>query len=186
MRFIVRTCPPRAEYLEYLQERIPNLEVVLDSIMDPSKRGFDAFLDSLKLAGEDGVVHLEDDILLTENFIEKICKVIEEQQYVLIQFFSMRKKDLEVGSRFEPGRTFMMTQCVYYPEGMSAEVLEFYEDLINSGKGQNLGYDEVVALFMRQRGMEYYIHVPSLVDHRVCKSVINPKRSSKRQSLTFQ
>ena len=80
----------------------------------------------------------------------------------------------------------MMTQCVYYPEGMSAEVLEFYEDLINSGKGQNLGYDEVVALFMRQRGMEYYIHVPSLVDHRVCKSVINPKRSSKRQSLTFQ
>ena len=181
MRFIVKTCPQRSGYIPYLKERIPNLEVVVD----PGGGVMDCFQESLRVAGEDAVVHLEDDIVLTENFCEKALAVIADFPYVLIQFFSMRKKDLEIGSRWEPGRTFLMNQCVYYPEGMSRDLLEYSEDWFEAGNGK-IATDDLVALFLRGRGMDYYLHVPSLVDHRVGRSVSNPKRSSKRQSLTFQ
>ncbi len=44
----------------------------------------------------------------------------------------------------------------------------------------------MVADFLKERHMRYYIHVPSLVEHRIGKSLIDPRRSSRRQSLTFR
>ena len=78
-----------------------------------------------------------------------------------------------------------MNQCVYYPEGMSRDLLDYSEAWFEAGNGK-IATDDLVALYLRNRGMDYYLHVPSLVDHRVGKSVSNPRRSSRRQSLTFQ
>ena len=72
MRFIVKTCPQRSGYIPYLKERIPNLEVVLD----PGGGVMDCFQESLRVAGDDAVVHLEDDIVLTSNFCPETCWTI--------------------------------------------------------------------------------------------------------------
>ena len=47
------------------------------------------------------------------------------------------------------------------------------------------GTDAMVRDFLKDRKEKYWIHCPSLVDHRQGKSVIDPRRSSKRQSFTF-
>jgi hypothetical protein len=43
-----------------------------------------------------------------------------------------------------------------------------------------------MADWLATRGERYWLHVPSLVQHRVVPSVINRRRSSRRQSVTFQ
>jgi hypothetical protein len=180
MRYIVKTCEGREHYLDYLIQRIPGLEVSFDDVGG----AYNNHLKALEMGGDDPVVHLEDDIVLTKGFVPKIEAAILEHPDVLIQFFSMRKADLTIGSRWEPGRTFLMAQCYYVPPKMGRGMLAY-------GKKFDLGEhkepsDTMVAEYLRDTKQKYWLHVPSLVDHRVGVSAIDPRRSSKRQSFTFE
>lgn len=180
MRYIVRTVYGRERYVDYLLKRIPDLEV----LVDPGLGAMFNFFESLRRANHDAVVHLEDDIILTKNFVQKVEKAVEQHSMNLIQFFSMRKKDLEIGSRWEPGGSFMMNQCVYMPPEMGLRIMKHYDEW-EGKEGNPTGYDLLMADYMKKKKLRYWIQVPSLVDHRQVRSMINPKRSSKRQSLTF-
>ena len=48
------------------------------------------------------------------------------------------------------------------------------------------GVDLLIQDYLKLTKQKYYIHVPSLVDHRIYKSAIDPRRSTKRQSLTYR
>ena len=131
---------------------------------------------------------MEDDIILCDNFYNKIMKVIAERPHDVIQFYSMRKKDLTVGSRYEYGGNFLCHLCYYLPQGMAKEVykhsLEF-EDSCEYGEHRSPN-DLVTRSYFQKHKIKYWLHIPNLVDHKVGKSMIDPRRSSKRQSLTFK
>ena len=181
MRYILRTCASREEYADYVKEKIPSVEICFDD------RGgaMQNFLKSLEMSDDDEVVNLEDDIILTENFQKKAEKVISEKPKNVIQFFSMRKADLEIGSRWDVGAKYLMAQCTYFPKKISKGILAF------SKKYSNIGHvshplDSMVADYLKATKQRYWIHCPSLVDHRVGKSIIDPRRAStNRQSFTF-
>jgi hypothetical protein len=180
VRMIVKAVPERIEYIKYLKKNLPDAEFCIDK----KRSAWDTFLRSLEMAGIDACLHMEEDIILTKNFKYKINAVISEKPDNFIQFFSMRKKDLTDGSRWD--NNFLMNQCWYSPKGYSKAILDFALKWAKDNLDKHpSGTDTMVSDFLKSRKEKYWIHCPSLVDHRVAKSMIDPRRSSKRQSLTF-
>ena len=183
LRYIVRCHPRRQEFVNYLMERLP--ATTLYSSDDYGRGHRPNFLNALSLAGNAPALHFEDDILLAANFLERVHAAIALQPDRVIQFFSMRKADLEIGSRSEPGRTFMMTQCFYLPAGYSTLLLAHYPHWKDADKHVS-AVDIFTADFLKSRKEKYWIHVPSLVQHRQTVSIIDKRRSQFRQSPTFE
>ncbi len=181
MKFIVKYMPEREAQLIEMKKQIPNVVVVQDIM----RSHMDTFIRALEEAGDESAVHLEDDIILCDNFVERCLEQINLREDRMIQFFSMRKADLEVGSRYDYGANFLMNQCVYYPAGYSKMIKNYW--LAWDRKEEHpSGSDTMIADFLKSRKEKYYIVVPNLVDHVKGKSVIDPRRSSKRISKTFK
>lgn len=176
---VIRTCDGREQYLAYLVQRIPDAVVV----QDKTRNAMDTFRDALFVVGDGCAVHMEDDVILTQGFVDKLVNGIGDGKRV-VQFFSIRKSDLKLGTRIEPGRTFLMGQCFYLPCGMSAEILEYSHSWHGLEKHPT-GLDTMVGDFLKERKLRYVMYVPSLVQHRNCRSAIDHRRSSSRQSPTF-
>jgi len=178
VRVIVMTVP-ESPWTAYLQARIPQLEVV----MDTTRNHFDTFLASLAHQGEDPALRLEDDIVLTKQFLAKAEAVIAMKPRAVIQFFSMRKDDPTAGSRWDRG--FLMNQCCYFPAGYATELLEYAEAWRPAYPDHPSGTDLMVQHWLKGRKEPYWLSVPSLVQHRNTKSRIGA-RSTYRQSQTFR
>lgn len=178
MRIIIRAVKERAEFIDYLQKHLPSAEWCFDK----TKNAMDTFLDAMQMAGNDPVVHMEEDILLTQNFTTKLYNAIRQHPNNVIQFFSMRKADIETGSRWD--NNYMMNQCFYLPYGYSKEIYD-YRWRWKGIDANPTGTDTMINDFLKEKGQKYWINVPSLVEHRVAKSMIDSRRSSKRQSKTF-
>jgi len=175
---IIVTTMPDSRFISYLLDRLPTLEVVEDTKRD----AWDTYMRSLEVQGDDPAIHMEDDILLTRDFAAKAQAVIDKRPDSVIQFFSMRGKDLTVGSRWD--RQFAMNQCTYLPAGYPAAFMPFAESWTRRAENP-YGYDTCFNDWLRSRREPYWISVPSLVEHRVAVSRIARSRSSRRQSKTF-
>lgn len=181
MRIIVRACRARPECIDYVRKHLPNAEILFDS----TGNAMDTFLQALELAGYAPCLHMEEDIYVTSNFMKKAENAVSSRPQEVIQFFSMRGDDLKVGSRYDYGRSFMMNQCFYLPAGYSRLIYDYYPDWPQK-EVHKTGYDILIADFLKSRKEKYYIHVPSLVQHRKNRSLICPRRSAFRQSITFE
>ena len=192
MRIIVQAMEERGPYIEYVKKHLPGAVFCYDEKQD----AMDTFLRAMEMAGEGPSVHMEEDVILTKKFYPKLMAVINERRRVLnrqfktesmIQFFSMRQADLTIKSRWDSN--FAMNQCVYHPRGYSRMLLEYSKEWIPANPEHPWGYDTMMNDWLKGRKERHWIHVPSLVDHRVGKSMIGVSsghgRSSKRQSLTF-
>ena len=178
-KFIMRTTGD-LDLSEYFKA-IPSIMMCVDT----DHNAMHTFAASLEMAGDAPCVNMEDDIILCSDFVERVNSEIEKRPNDVIQFFSMRKDDLTVGSRWINGSQFMMNQCFYLPAGMSRE-LRSYMDVWPRYAEHPTGYDILMADFFKERKIKYWNVCPNLVDHKVEKSRINPRRSSKRQSFTFR
>ncbi|MDE2096211.1 MAG: hypothetical protein KGL39_03130 [Patescibacteria group bacterium] len=183
-RIIIKSVPQRAEYAAYLRRLLPAAEWCQCDGLEVGgvKPAMRTFLRALHMAGDSAAVHLEDDVVLTRDFVGKLEVVVKQRFWSVIQFFSMRKLDVTVGSRWDSD--YMMNQCFYLPPGYSLALMDFHARW--PGKVENpTGTDTMLHDFLKARKERYWLHVPSLVQHRECKSVIDARRSSKRQSITF-
>lgn len=181
MRVIVRACRERTECIDYVNKHLPYAEILFDS----TGNAMNTFLEAMILAGGVPCLHMEEDIYVTKDFKEKSEAVVSDRSSEVIQFFSMRGDDKKIGSRYDCGRTFMMNQCFYLPAGYSKLIYNYYP-LWPKKNVHKTGYDMLIGDFLKERKEKYFIYVPSLVQHRQCQSLINPKRSRSRQSITFE
>lgn len=154
-------------------------------VWDEKRHAFHTWRLVMKAIGEGPAIVIEDDVILGEDWRNRAEAVISEHRADVIQFFSMRKADLTVGSRYEPGRSFLMNQCYYLPPGAAKALLDFTEDWDHAGQEHPTGYDIAMAKWMQATKQKYWLHVPSLVDHEPWTSEINSRRPRNRQSLTF-
>lgn len=188
MKIIITTCDGREEYVQSLIESIPNAIVNKDDFKDAGpyvSTAFYNFQRTMKMAGNSDLLYLEDDIILCDNFLQRIEKAKSEYPNEVIQFFSMRNKDLTIGTRREPGSSYMMMQCTYFPMGVARGIYEhsmtYYEE-----KHKIAPNDPCVADYLRKNKISYIIYVPNLVDHIIGTSKVSSRRSSKRISKTFK
>lgn len=182
MKIIIRAVRSREHMVDEMLKEIPNAIVYYDDVY---KNAMSSFLHVLEINGSEPVVILEDDVELTSNFLDKLNNAIKGHEHELVQFFSMRKADIDVGSRYD--RNYLMGQCTYFPRGYTKLIREYYELWKNTPNGikHSTGTDTMINDFLRYKKEKYWIHVPSLVQHLEVKSVIDSRRSSKRQSKTF-
>ena len=184
MRYIVQCVEERMGFVKEMQAQIPALEIFTDNIRG-ADTAYRTFMEILAKGSGDPVVH----ILLCEDFVSKIEAVIERHPNDLIQFFSMRKDDLTIGSRWIAGAKYLMNQCFYSPKNFDILLLEYAKTWRPKAPANNTAFmsmDAMMRDFLKLHNARYWNHVPNLVDHRVAKSMIDPRRSSKRQSFTFR
>ena len=146
----------------------------------------ETFLKSCEMSKDEDSLNMEDDIILTENFLAKAMEQINMTPAMFISFFTL-KNSIEKTSMVA-GRTFCMHQCVYQPAWLNKGVLEYYPTWKETKRGKEnpTGNDLLVADYLASKSMNYILYQPSLVQHMIMKSRINPKRSTKRQSKTFK
>jgi hypothetical protein len=178
VNYYVRAVPERLGWVDELREQIPTLEALVDGKRD----AMGSFLSALRVIGEEAAVLLEDDIVLTADFCAKIEAVIAQRPNEFITFFNLSKK--YTYSRHEPGSKFCMTQCIYLPAGWAQRIADWYLAWPQR-EVHPTGYDLLIADWMKWQRKNYYVHCPSLVQHRDTKSIIDPRRSRGRQSITF-
>lgn len=188
MRMIVRTTPnpARAEYVAYLQAHLPGVELCVDRNYDRQdlpgyRKSALNMVAAMRMAGYDPALHLEDDVVLTVDFVRKVQAALVGHEGEVVQFFSMRGADLTEGSRYD--RHFRMAQCFYTPAGVASAIARFYPTW--RPKSTLPDGDVFVDDWLKANGLRYWVHVPSLVQHRPARSLINAKRSTARQSKTF-
>tara|TARA_Y100001963_G_scaffold126665_1_gene179381 strand:- start:170 stop:715 length:546 start_codon:yes stop_codon:yes gene_type:complete len=180
MQYIICSVPERKDYVREVKKQIPEVIEVKDEIRDH----MDTYKRAMIRSNNKATVFLEDDIILTSNFKSKIESVIAERPKEIIQFFSMRKADIEVGSRYD--NNFIANLCFYVPDNFINGYLNYLEQWIPENLDDPTASDLAFRAYLKKIKMKYWIHCPSLVEHREIKSAINPRRSSKRQSKTFR
>jgi hypothetical protein len=142
-------------------------------VWDVSHDGHETLMTALRMAVSIPAIHLEDDIVLTSRWREKIEAVIAEHPDVVCQFFSRRKADLEVGSRWQPGRDWVNAQCFYMPARLSRGLVDFLPGW-QAATDKPILFDLGIAAYLKERKERYWLSCPSLVDHRVWRSAANP------------
>jgi hypothetical protein len=182
-RIIIRAVRERQDYINYLKEHLPDAEWCIDHDRHPMSN----FLKALRMAGDGPAIHMEEDTLLAKDFRIRAESVIRYRPFDVVQFFSMRTADRDIGSRYDG--TFTGCLCFYLPLFLSAEIVDYHYNyplrLDPDGSVHRSGYDLMVRSYLRKKRRRYWIEVPNLVDHRIGKSAIDSRRSSKRLSMTF-
>ena len=186
MKIIVQAVRRREPTVRYLQRHIPGLEVAWDNSGSASR----GYLQVLKSAGDQSVVTLEDDIILTKDFLSKLERAIAQKPNDLIQFHSRTVDDIRKGSRYRNGRSFFNRQCLYLPAGFAATICKYGSTHPCFEPGSPApSFDFVFQDFLRQELKRYWVSIPSLVDHLPDVSAIDPRRGrfgKQRQARVFE
>jgi hypothetical protein len=185
LRFIVRAVPSRAEYINYLQKELPTAEWIIDHDYQGAMFTYLQALESLD--NKSGIL-MEDDALLCSGFIKKAEEEIARRSFDFINFFSMRKADLEIGSRWYSDYTCNV--CTYIPEDHADKILvwhkKYWIPASYEGNKSTSACDLFLRSYFKAHKIKCWIVVPNLIDHRIGKSAIDSRRSSKRISKTFE
>ena len=183
------TCKGREHLAKNIESQIPDVIINYDDYKDSGKFTSTAYFNYVRainyLQGTGGII-MEDDVVLTQNFVKKAQNALKEHPDQIIQFFSMRKKDIEIGTRKERGSNYLMAQCTYFPAEVLKEILDYEPTFYENTKHTHSPNDVLVADALKHNKRDYVVYVPNLVDHMEERSMISSSRSTKRQSLTFQ
>lgn len=181
LKFIVMTTAFGRRDISHLVEAVPCLVKCVDHNHDAMGN----FLNSM-LYTDAPCVHMEDDIVLCDGFLEKVISAVRQYPDKVINFFSLRSKDYELRRPYlELGSRYMMSQCFYLPQGYGRMIADFY-NVWNRKEEHPTGYDILMADFLKSRKEKYVQWFPHLVNHLECRSLINPSRSSKRTDKNFK
>ena len=184
-RIIIRAVPERQSDVDYLLKHIPDAEICWETFDydDKNDNVWNTFLKAMDMAGNDPVVHMEEDVILTSNFRHKLESAISEHPNQVKTFFSMREKDLTVGSRED--RYFLMAQCWYAPAYFSQYIKKFYKYWESNRIAYPNAVDLMVQHCLQALKVRSRIHIPNLVQHRQRASYIDTNRAEDRLSRTF-
>jgi hypothetical protein len=166
-------------------------EIVWDRNHDPTETMIDALRTAARYAAWNGTgtIHIEDDAYLTDWWRWKVENCLLRHPHQVVQWFSMRRSDLDLGSREEPCRTFASTLCFYVPARLAACLAEAVEQRpLRQGdpRGKH-SWDYAMADHLASLHERYHLHVPSLAQHYgTWKSVVNPRRARGRKSPSFE
>lgn len=168
-------------------------EVHAEIIWDRKQDAFVTWLDMLEAAGDSPVILMQDDVYTAPRWRERVEAAISERPDDVIQFFSLRKDDAELGSRYMAPSTYLMNQCFYLPDHDAASLLAFSREwYVRRTQGEvPTGLDTCMKRWLMEQSRRYWLHVPSLVQHEPWESEIGlaktgRDRSRARQSPTFE
>lgn len=179
--------PGRVMNAEFL-ERVTGGSI----IWDEDHNAFTTWMSVLKEAGQDPVVILEDDAILCNGWHELMGSLIERLPNRFIIFHSRSTPYARRGPDYilRDGLRMNGTPGYYLPTGYASEILTYAEswreERLKANPDRLLDYDACMGMWLRARHEEFVVSTPSLVDHAVGVSAIDPRRSVDRSALDFK
>lgn len=162
VNFYVRTTGERL-----LDESYNQLDYVL--LVDYNHDAIGSFIDQLS-SHSDACVILEDDLILCENFKDRITDVIAKFPNDIINFF----EDPHIYYTTHYKTEFAWNQCTYYPSKVASKIGA--EMRLLSTRYPDLAYDLLERKAMNNLSIRYLVYRPCLVQHKDFKSLIQPTR----------
>lgn len=174
MQFIVRTTLERTLHKSFNQ-------ISYSLLIDKNHEVDKIFISQLESISNDDVVLMEDDIILCENFKERVEEIIDKHKKEIINFFSYPFIYIQSGYK-----NFSYNQCTYYPKEILQDIVRFYKE---HKKPFNKTYPEdYIAhyLYAKNKNTQVYNYRPCLVQHIDDKSLLNKHPVSKpRRTIYF-
>lgn len=173
----------KRELNETYTRELKNFEVIEDI-------GYGAIPTFLKCLcnDENDLLYLEDDVILCKDFENELEKVFSELgKDNLIQLFSLKK--VIIKTTLMNGSTYCGNVGFFIPKEMRLELVKYFNEVWSKSqcfKDNPTAMDYLVRDFLKDNKYKYWLVVPNLIQHQEGKSVIDPRRSSKRQSLYFK
>lgn len=178
MIYLIQNVPQRD--VSILTDQLPNAIVYLDT----KKQPLQSFIKTLELAKDDNCIYMEDDIILSKDFIQDTEHFIKQNSDYVINFWTL-KKSIKKTTLMAPS-SFMSNLCVYIPNKHIKGIIGFYNKGWDRIKEHPTGMDLLVRDYLMSVKQNYWLYHPSLVQHKKVVSAINPRRSKYRQSISFK
>lgn len=105
-------------YVRTTGDRKFNYNIPCEVVIDTERKPVDSFIELLERTSDEQAVILEDDLVLCDNFVEEITKVIEQYPNDIINFFT--RPDRYFTTSYDT--IFSFNQCTYYPKGVGKEL----------------------------------------------------------------
>lgn len=156
-------------------------------IKDEGQGCIQTFIDCLE-DSDDDLLYFEDDAILCKDFEKTFQDVLDNLgKDKLIQLFSLKRVITE--TTLMNGSTYCGNVCFYIPKELRKEMVKYWYEVWSKSKCYEENpnaMDFLVRDFLKDNKYKYWLVIPNLVQHQEGKSVIDPRRSSKRQSLYFK
>lgn len=191
MKYIVQRVNYDRGYLQAMHEQIPDLIEMQDTewSLEYAERfgfppAFASFMECIHVGfkTKGGYVHLEDDVILCENFTERIeAKIKEVGDMHVIRFFS---RDDDIGGF---GKYVCWNQCSYFPQWACGAIIWYFENMWSKRKKPALNeystvwyWDWMVNECLQRLNQDAYICVPSYVNHAVSPSTLGDRKKDRQ------
>ncbi len=160
IKYFVRTTLERRLHDSFSQ-------VAYSLLIDKEHKLREIFLGQLENISDFDVVLLEDDIILCNNFKERIEKIIQSHSNEIINFF------FEPFDYFESKyKEFAYNQCTYYPSIILKDIINFFKN--NKKPSFVKTPEEHIKYYLhKQKKFKVYTYRPCLVQHIDNKSILN-------------
>ncbi len=130
-----------------------------------------------------GVLHIEDDAILCDDFLFVATSVIRDHADHIVQFYSRFPQDAKLGSRY--GERFVGGVCFYIPTAWIKRIIMYLKTWENRMLNIN-AFDIGIHYWLKQEGLPFWLQIPNLADHRVSQSLVDACRPQDRRSYTFK
>lgn len=178
----------RIANVEILKQQIPQLNVIMASRETVLKEHINSF----NIEDEyDGMLMLEDDVLLCKNFLSRLDDTLKGHENELVSMFESACAKGELHAGYKKGRNFAWNQCNYYPKhicrllGDPNMLPQFREYFFEKKLGAWVyPIDTYIAYVLNLYKIDYYMALPFLVQHLEFKSNFKG-RPLRRQSKYF-
>lgn len=149
-------------------------QITYTELVDKEHKPVKSFIKQLKQISDNDSVLIEDDVILCNNFKERIEDVISRYPNNIINFFNVDSRCKIIIDNY-----LMWNQCTYYPKGISkkiAEIMEKYDD----GKTP---YDSLELKAIKELHLMCVQYKPDLVQHIDKDTLIQDKPRNRRSYL---
>lgn len=166
---VVQTVPSREFMIGALLAKLEQNGLPVEVSCDPDYRGTQWHLQKIMKEHPEGVLILQDDVIVADWFREELDKAMVEDKPMSL-FLGMTKKLLELHKAgYHYGLTQnMWGQANYYPKWFIADYLEWAtpENLWDEKKGRvTLADDHGLCKFCREKDYSFWVTIPNLVEH---------------------
>lgn len=180
----------REKWVPYLQERMPEAEVVWDRHNDRHETGLRSILSYDKSADYHLVV--QDDVILSEDFLEGLAKAVlyvpDGHPLGLYHGRTGKQNNFAYNRGIKEGASWVAASgpvwgpAIVYPTAGIPDLVGYYRSIPHV---QN--YDRRVARYYGSAGKQCFYPVPSLVEHRTedNPSLASPDRTAARSALRY-
>ncbi len=187
MKYVIRKVPERNT--EYLEKLLPEAVVVNDVNYNGA---IWSLLKAIEQANDDAI-YIQDDMLLSKDFVKSANKYIKKYPHSVIVFSYVKTykfKILEEGFYNGVAETFLL--CTYIPKDIAQSfrkfmLMEGYKKLPRYEFYQSIQADDTFfAMYLNKILKEkVFVTYPNLAGHGRQDSVINPQGRGLRLSPAF-